>query len=342
MSQSGFRFVDLFAGIGGLRLAAESIGGRCVFTSEWDSYAQKIYEANFDDENPIAGDIQQIDAADIPPHDFLAAGFPCQPFSIAGVSKANALGRKHGFDHATQGTLFHDVARVIDYHRPAGFLLENVKNLLSTIKRVLRDDLGYEIHHRVIEARHFLPQRRPRIVIVGFREPTAFDFDSLILPEKDRVTLRSILHPEDGTEDAEGHFTVGSRATVNEKYILTENLWKYLVNYKEKHSRAGNGFGFGLVGPDDIARTLSARYYKDGSEILINRGEGKTPRRLTPRECARLMGFPEHFVIPVSDMRAYKAFGNSVAVPVFESVAAHLRPHLERLLTPRTNAIAAE
>jgi len=350
MSESGFRFIDLFAGIGGLRIAAESIGGRCVFTSEWDSYAQKIYEANFHDDRPVAGDIQQINASDIPQHDFLVAGFPCQPFSIAGVSKANALGRKHGFDHATQGTLFHDVARVIDCHRPAGFLLENVKNLIghdkgrtfSTMKRVLEDELGYEIHHRVIEARHFLPQRRPRIVIVGFRESTSFDFDDLMLPEKDRITMSSILHPEDGTEAAEGHFTVNSLATVNEKYTLTDNLWKYLVKYKEKHSRAGNGFGFGLVGPDDIARTLSARYYKDGSEILISRGKGMTPRRLTPRECARLMGFPDDFIIPVSDMRAYKAFGNSVAVPVFEAVAAHLRPHLEGLLTVQQSAIAAE
>lgn len=349
MHQPGFAFIDLFAGIGGLRIAAESIGGRCVFTSEWDTYAQQVYEANFRDNRKVEGDIQQIAAADIPEHDLLLAGFPCQPFSIAGVSKANALGRKHGFEHETQGNLFHDVARIIAHRRPAAFMLENVKNLLShdrgrtfsVIRRTLEDELGYHIDHRVIEARHFLPQRRPRIVIVGFREPTEFNFDDLVLPEKDRVTMKDILHPEDGTQAPEGHFTVGKDAKVSGKYILTDHLWDYLQRYKEKHGAAGNGFGFGLVGPDDIARTLSARYYKDGSEILVDRGAGKNPRRLTPRECARLMGYPDTFRIPVSDTRAYKAFGNSVAVPVFKAVAEHMRPHLLDLLAKRS-AVAAE
>jgi DNA (cytosine-5)-methyltransferase 1 len=352
MNKSSIRFVDLFAGIGGLRLAAESIGGHCVFTSEWDSYAQKIYEANFRDNRPVAGDITKIEAADIPEHDLLVAGFPCQPFSIAGVSKANSLGRKHGFEHATQGTLFHDVARIIAHHRPAAFILENVKNLLShdkgktfkVIQKVLKEDLGYEVHHRVIEARHFLPQNRPRIVIVGFRSETDFSFDDLPLPEKDQVKMSAILHPEDGTEAPEGHYTEGPDATVNPKYILTNNLWSYLQGYKAKHAKAGNGFGYGMVGPNDIARTLSARYYKDGSEILIDRGQGVNPRRLTPRECARLMGYPDSFKIPVSDTRAYKAFGNSVAVPVFQAVAQHLEPHLQKLMAEDqgTDRIAAE
>lgn len=351
MVMSGtFRFIDLFAGIGGLRIAAEGIGGECVFTSEWDSYARKVYESNFSDHLPIAGDIQRIGASEIPSHDMLLAGFPCQPFSIAGVSKANALGRKHGFEHETQGTLFNDVARILRHHRPKAFMLENVKNLLShdkgrtfaIIRRVLSDELGYEVHHRVIEARHFLPQRRPRIVIVGFSEPTSFDFDALTLPEKDLVKMSAVLHPEDGSERAEGHYTLGNRAAVADKYTLTDKLWSYLQAYKQKHSLAGNGFGFGLVGPDDIARTLSARYYKDGSEILVDRGRGNNPRRLTPRECARLMGYPDGFEIPVSDTRAYKAFGNSVAVPVFRAVARHMAPHLAALPDSPHAKIAAE
>ena len=349
MAGRSFTFCDLFAGIGGLRMAAESIGGRCVFTSEWDPYARQIYEANFRDNRPIAGDIQEIDADDVPEHDLLLAGFPCQPFSIAGVSKNNALGRAHGFGHATQGTLFHDVARIIAHRRPAAFMLENVKNLLShdrgrtfeVIRATLQDELGYDLHHRVIEARHFLPQNRPRVVIVGFRSKTGFDFGAMKLPEKDRVTLGSILHPEDGSEIAEMPFTSGRDAAVAAKYTLTDNLWAYLQNYKAKHSAAGNGFGFGLVGPDDIARTLSARYYKDGSEILIDRGRNRNPRRLTPRECARLMGYPDSFRVPVSDMRAYKAFGNSVAVPVFRAVAAHMKPHLLSVVREDSLAFAA-
>jgi DNA (cytosine-5)-methyltransferase 1 len=346
MQPTRLRFVDLFAGIGGLRLAAESIGGTCVFTSEWDTYAKSIYEANFRDNRPISGDITAIHEEVVPEHDLLLAGFPCQPFSIAGVSKANALGRKHGFDHATQGTLFYDVVRILRCHTPRAFLLENVKNLTShdggrtfaLIMHVLRDELKYQVQARVIEARHFLPQRRPRIVIVGFRERNAFDLDAMLLPEKDQVKMKSILHPENGSEEPESQFTLGDLAMVNQKYVLTDNLWAYLQAYKEKHGRAGNGFGFGLVGPDDIARTLSARYYKDGSEILIDRGLGLNPRRLTPRECARLMGFPDSFNIPVSDSRAYKAFGNSVAVPVFKAVLAAMAPYL----TKNDFSIAAE
>ena len=333
---AGFTFIDLFAGIGGLRSAFDTVGGRCVFTSEWDRHAQLTYSANYRDNRPIAGDITKVEAGDIPPHDVLVAGFPCQPFSIAGVSKKNALGRKHGFADETQGTLFFDVARILAHHRPAAFLLENVKNLQShdkgrtfeVIRRTLAEHLGYSLHVRVINARHFTPQNRERIVLVGFREDTGFTFDDLTLPPDGVVRMRSILHPEDGTETAESHFTVGDKAAVSDKYTLTEHLWRYLQNYAAKHKAAGNGFGFGLVGPDDTCRTLSARYYKDGSEILISRGKRKSPRRLTPRECARLMGYPDTFRIPVSDTQAYRQFGNSVVVPVFRHVAQLMRPHI--------------
>lgn len=339
---AGFSFIDLFAGIGGLRTAFDEIGGRCVFTSEWDKYAQLTYQANYRDNRPIAGDITELEAQDIPAHDVLLAGFPCQPFSIAGVSKKNSLGRQHGFEDETQGTLFFDVARIISHHRPAAFMLENVKNFLShdkgrtfeVIRRTLEDELGYQLFHRVINARHFLPQNRERIVIVGFRGPMAFKWEELNLPPLNSHRMKSVLHPEDGTEAAEGHFTLGPKAKVNEKYTLSDKLWAYLQGYAAKHKAAGNGFGFGMVGPEDTCRTLSARYYKDGSEILVSRGEGENPRRLTPRECARLMGYPDTFRIPVSDTQAYKQFGNSVAVPVFCEVARIMRPHILEVLAP--------
>lgn len=331
-----FTFIDLFAGIGGLRKAMESAGGRCVFTSEWDAFAQKTYHANFPDNRPIAGDIREVDAADIPEHHVLVAGFPCQPFSIAGVSKKNALGRLHGFQDETQGTLFFDVLRVLMHHRPAAFLLENVKNLKShdkgrtfeVIRRKLTEELGYTLHTRIIDAANFVPQHRERIVMVGFRENTGFSHDDLVLPGRAGRGMRDVLHPENGTEAAESHFTVGPDAKVSDKYTLTDKLWQYLQGYAAKHKAAGNGFGFGLVDADSISRTLSARYYKDGSEILVSRGTGNNPRRLTPRECARLMGYDDSFRIPVSDTQAYKQFGNSVAVPVFAEVARLMRPHI--------------
>jgi DNA (cytosine-5)-methyltransferase 1 len=331
-----FTFIDLFAGIGGLRKGFDEIGGHCVFTSEWNKYAQQTYAANFHDDHPITGDIRLVKMHEIPDHDVLLAGFPCQPFSIAGVSKKNALGMKHGFACEAQGTLFFDVARILKDKRPPAFLLENVKNLKShdkgntfrIIMKTLRDDLGYHVHERIIDARHFLPQHRQRIVIVGFQENVPFSWDDLRLPEIGTKVMRSILHPEDGTEYAEGHYTLGNKAHVNDKYTLTPKLWDYLQNYAVKHKAKGNGFGFGLVTPEETCRTLSARYYKDGSEILINRGEGLIPRRLTPRECARLMGYDDKFVIPVSDMQAYKQFGNSVAVPVFREVARIMQPHI--------------
>lgn len=338
--QPGFTFIDLFAGIGGLRRGFDLIGGECVFTSEWNTYSQQTYKANFECNHEVAGDITQINAADIPAHDLLLAGFPCQPFSIAGVSKKNALGRAHGFRCESQGTLFFDVARIIAHHRPKAFLLENVKNLVNhdkgrtfqVIHDTLKNDLGYNLQWRVIDAKCIVPQHRERIFLVGFRDENDFDFKSLVLP--DPLTgpkLASILHPEDGTETAEGHYTTGKFGKVAAKYTLTDHLWNYLQNYAEKHRAAGNGFGFGLVGPKDVARTLSARYYKDGSEILIKQ-RGKAPRRLTPRECARLMGFDRPglplFKIPVSDTQAYKQFGNAVVASVGEAVARHMAPYL--------------
>ncbi|SEG66503.1 DNA (cytosine-5-)-methyltransferase [Thalassococcus halodurans] len=339
-SNASFSFIDLFAGIGGLRRAMEGAGGRCVFTSEWDRFAQQTYHANFPDNRPIAGDIREVDPEDIPDHDVLVAGFPCQPFSIAGVSKKNALGRAHGFLDETQGTLFFDVLRILMHHRPAAFMLENVKNLKShdkgrtfeVIRRALTEELGYTLHTQIIDAANFVPQHRERIVMVGFREATDFSFEELNLPGRQDRGMRDILHPENGTEAPEGHYTVGPDAKVSDKYTLTDKLWTYLQDYAAKHRAKGNGFGFGLVDGNSIARTLSARYYKDGSEILVSRGEGRNPRRLTPRECARLMGFDDSFRIPVSDTQAYKQFGNSVAVPVFAEVARLMQPRVLKLM----------
>jgi len=335
---AGFTFIDLFAGIGGMRMGFERAGGRCVFTSEWNPWAQKTYAENFGGHETIVGDIVPYDENDIPDHDVLLAGFPCQPFSIAGVSKKNALGRPHGFECTTQGTLFFDVARIIAAKKPKAFLLENVKNLVShdggntfrVIRETLEHELGYHIQAKVIDGQGFVPQHRERILIVGFREATGFTFNDFRFPA-DGPKLRSILHPEDGSQEAEPPYTEGEKAKVHSKYALTDHLWAYLVAYAAKHKAAGNGFGYGLVTPDMTARTLSARYYKDGSEILVSRGKKKNPRRLTPRECARLMGYPDTYKIPVSDTQAYKQFGNSVVVPVIEEVARIMLPHIRTM-----------
>lgn len=315
-----FKFIDLFAGIGGIRLAYQNLGGKCVFTSEWNDQAKRTYEANFG-EIPF-GDITQFSETQIPDHDLLLAGFPCQPFSIAGVSKKNALGKAHGFLDETQGTLFFDIARIIKYKQPKAFMLENVKNLMShdkgktftVISNTLKE-LGYSIHAEVLNSKHFVPQHRARIIIVGFRNEIfegVEDFQFPKLPEPTQV-FRDILEP-----------------TPEAKYTLTDHLWKYLRDYADKHKAKGNGFGFGLTNMNGIARTLSARYYKDGSEILIPQS-GKNPRRLTPRECARLQGFPDEFLIPVSDTQAYKQFGNSVTVPLIQAVG---RQVIKTLLSP--------
>lgn len=256
------------------------------------------------------GDIHSIAIADIPSHNILCAGFPCQPFSIAGVSKKQSLGRKHGFDDEKQGNLFFSIADIIDYHRPEAFVLENVKNLKShdnghtfdIIYSTLTEALGYKVYHKIIDAQSVVPQHRERIFIVGFREPRFYEFPHFPLQGP---VLGTILD-----------------RNVQQKYTLSDHLWQYLQNYAKKHKEAGNGFGFGLVDEKSVTRTLSARYYKDGSEILISQGLKKAPRRLTPRECARLMGYPENYKITVSDTQAYRQFGNSVVVPVVERIAS--------------------
>ena len=307
-----FTFIDLFAGIGGMRIAYERAGGKCVYSSEWNKYSQQTYKANFGDEPD--GDITKVDAEkDIPDHDILVAGFPCQPFSIAGVSKKQSMGRATGFEDKTQGTLFFDVCRILKTKRPKAFMLENVKNLCShdkgnTFRIIMEslDELDYEVYYQILDGQNYVPQHRERIIIVGFDrkrygDNIQFKFD--VKPKKPKPVLDDILEK-----------------SVDPKYTLTDKLWIYLQNYAAKHRAAGNGFRYGIAPRDGITRTLSARYYKDGSEILIEQ-EGKNPRRLTPRECARLQGFPEDFVIPVSDTQAYRQFGNSVVVPLMENVA---------------------
>jgi DNA (cytosine-5)-methyltransferase 1 len=310
---SNYSFIDLFAGIGGTRMGFESVGAKCVFSSEWDKYARITYTENFGD--IPWGDIRFIDEKYIPDFDILVGGFPCQPFSIAGVSKNISLGRKHGLEHEKQGNLFFDIARILKEKNPSAFMLENVKNLIGhdkgkTFKVILGilQDLGYKVSYKVIDARYWVPQHRERTYIVGFDRnivPSEFEFDFPVNPSNP-PKLESILEE-----------------TVDPKYTLTNNLWLYLQQYALKHKSRGNGFGFGIASKESHTRTLSARYYKDGSEILIEQA-GKNPRRLTPRECAKLMGFPEEFKIPVSDMQAYKQFGNSIVVPVVKEIAARL------------------
>lgn len=336
-NRSEFEFIDLFAGIGGIRQGFEAEGGQCIFTSEWNKFSQKTYLANFGAGHTFVGDITQARES-VPVHDVLLAGFPCQPFSIAGVSKKNSLKRPHGFDDPTQGTLFFEIKKILQERRPAAFLLENVKNLAShdggktfgIIMATLRDELGYEVHTKVVDGAHFTPQHRERILIAGFARPTNFQWDEMVLPSK-LSRMRDVLHRTDGSEpyvpsDGVRYFDHQKRA-VNDHYTLTPRLWEYLQGYAKKHRSAGNGFGFGLVGPDSVSRTLSARYYKDGSEILVDQSPQR-PRRLTPRECARLMGYPDSFVIPVSDSQAYRQFGNSVVVPVFRAAALAMKPHI--------------
>ena len=292
----------------------EKAGGVCVFTSEWDKFSKITYRENFGHE-PY-GDITKIDAANIPDHDILLAGFPCQPFSIAGVSKKISLGRKHGFDDEKQGNLFFHIARILNEKKPRAFMLENVKNLKShdggkTFEIIINTlkDLGYHVSHSVIDARNFVPQHRERTYIVGFRADIYtdlfFQFPKVVNRE---LRIKDILEKK-----------------VSDKYTLSTKLWRYLQQYAKKHKENGNGFGFGLIDPavDSVTRTLSARYHKDGSEILIKQ-KNKNPRRLTPRECARLMGFPESYRIIVSDTQAYRQFGNSIVVPVVETIAAQM------------------
>lgn len=307
----GYTFIDLFAGIGGMHIAYASAGARCVYSNEWNKYSQQTYYANFgiqpDD------DITKVQAESIPDHDILVAGFPCQPFSIAGVSKKQSLGRATGFEDKTQGTLFFDICRILKAKRPKAFMLENVKNLCSHDKgrtfKVIQEsleELNYKIFYQILDGKHYVPQHRERIVIVGFdmeRYGENVDFKFDLTPFEKPPVVRDILEEN-----------------VDNKYTLSDKLWEYLQNYAAKHREAGNGFGYGIAPLDGVTRTISARYYKDGSEILIEQ-ESKNPRRLTPRECARLQGFPDTFKIPVSDTQAYKQFGNSVVVPLMADVA---------------------
>lgn len=309
-----FTFIDLFAGMGGFRLAMQAQGGKCVFSSEWNTFSQKTYMANFG-EMPF-GDITKEETKKyIPEHfDILCAGFPCQPFSIAGVSKKKSLGRETGFRDQTQGTLFFDVAEIINRHRPKAFYLENVKNLVSHDKgntfKVIQstlEELDYSLHYKVMDGKTYVPQHRERIMIVGFDKRRYHGEEHFTFPEEGNPSqkIKDIL---EDYPDA--------------KYTLSDKLWNYLQNYAEKHRAKGNGFGYGLTDLDGIARTLSARYYKDGSEILIPQGYGMNPRRLTPRECARLMGYPDEYVInKVSDVQAYRQCGNSVVVPLITAVS---------------------
>lgn len=316
-----YTFIDLFAGIGGFRMGFDENGAKCVYSNEWNKYCQETYKANFGDEPE--GDITQVEASAIPDHDILVGGFPCQPFSIAGVSKKNSLGRATGFEDKTQGTLFFDVCRILKEKRPKAFLLENVKNLKShdrgnTFKVITEalEELDYQIFYEVLDGQAFVPQHRERIVIVGFdrqRYGKEIDFSFDIKPIEPKPKVRDILEP-----------------VVDDKYTLTDKLWNYLQAYAEKHHNAGNGFGYGIAPLDGITRTLSARYYKDGSEILIEQA-GKNPRRLTPRECARLQGFPDSYKIVVSDTQAYKQFGNSVVMPLMREVARLLIEKLDAM-----------
>ena len=321
IGNADFKFIDLFAGIGGMRIAYEQAGGHCVYSNEWNKYSQQTYFANFG-ELP-EGDITKVNEKNIPDHDVLVAGFPCQPFSIAGVSKKQSMGRATGFEDKTQGTLFFDVCRILKAKRPKAFMLENVKNLCShdrgrTFKVITEslDELNYTVFYKVLDGQSFVPQHRERIIIVGFdrkRYGDIIDFSFDITPADPIPLMKDILDQE-----------------VDDKYTLSDKLWIYLQNYAAKHKAAGNGFGYGIADPNGISRTLSARYYKDGSEILIAQ-DGKNPRRLTPRECARLQGFPENFKIPVSDTQAYKQFGNSVVVPLMANIAKLVRTKIQEL-----------
>jgi len=313
-SKIRFTFIDLFAGMGGFRLAMQKYGGKCVFSSDNNVYAQKTYFANFG-ELPF-GDITKESVKKYIPEkfDILCAGFPCQPFSIAGVSKKRSLGRETGFKDKTQGTLFFQVADIIEKHRPKAFYLENVKNLFShdhgntfsVIKSTL-EELNYSVYFKVLDGKSFVPQHRERIMIIGFDKKIykgKEQFDFPILGDS-KHCMKDILE-----------------SNPDKKYTLTDNMWTYLQNYAMRQKAKGNGFGYGLVNLNGISRTLSARYYKDGSEILIPQGKGKNPRRLTPRECARLMGYPDDYIIDVvSDLQAYRQCGNSVIVPLITAVA---------------------
>jgi len=324
------KFIDLFAGIGGFRIGMTAAGGSCVFTNEWDEPAQRTYTTWFGADDVHGGDIRSPEIINaIPDHDILCAGFPCQPFSLAGVSKKKSLGRKHGFDDEKQGNLFFAITEVIDAHRPPVVLLENVKNLRShdggntwTVIKSNLEQRGYAVFDQIIDANGWVPQHRERIFIVCF--------DEKVFGRKESIDFHFPKHPS-GEKPVLGDIL---EKNPDRKYMLTDNLWAYLKAYREKHERAGNGFGFSVFEPHQTTRTLSARYYKDGSEILIAQKGWKNPRRLTPREAMKLMGFVDSyaelfghksgFPLAVSDTQAYKQFGNAVVPGVVEAVGREI------------------
>jgi DNA (cytosine-5)-methyltransferase 1 len=329
--EAKFTFIDLFAGIGGFRIAFQDVGGNCVFSSEWDKYAKKTYEANFG-EVPY-GDIRKIKKSSIPDHDVLLAGFPCQPFSLAGVSKKKSLGRKHGFQDETQGTLFFEIKEILKQKQPKAFMLENVKNLIShdnkhtfeVIRHTLEDVLGYVINWKIVDGANWAPQHRERIFIVGYHpDKISISRDKIVIPEKPRGAykrpeLKDIIHKK-----------------VDKKYTLGPGTWSTLERHKAHHAAVGNGFGYGLhampISEGAVTRTISARYHKDGAEVLISQ-KGDRPRRLTIEEAMQLQGYdPESFLFPVSDTQAYRQIGNSVVVPAVETTAFQI----SKVLTSKT------
>lgn len=317
-----FTFIDLFAGIGGFRQAFQRAGGKCVFSCEWDKYAKATYEANYG-ETPY-GDIRKIDKSEIPDHDVLCAGFPCQPFSLAGVSKKNYLGQKHGFEDETQGTLFFEIAEILRIKRPKAFMLENVKNLLShdkgktfnIIQRILGNDLGYGFQWKIVDGARWVPQHRERLFIVGYD------------PRQVRVHSSEIHIPEHpGSE-----YQYPPLSSIIEKklhgYTIGPGTWRTLQRHKDNHAAKGNGFSYRLhkfpIPDGEITRTISARYHKDGAEVLIDQNEDR-PRRLSVEEAMKLQGFdPSRFQFPVSKTQAYKQIGNSVVIPAVHAAAAEI------------------
>lgn len=327
-----YRLLDCFAGVGAFRLgferAARALFGDASIRArplaiERDRFSCLTYSRNFctPPDEIVPQDIREIETSALPPVDILTAGFPCQPFSVAGTAKYRSLGRKRGFEDERQGTLFFEALRLLRECRPLAFVLENVKRLagMQEFQVILRylEEAGYKVHHTIVDASLYVPQNRERLFIVGFdrkRFGSRTNFTFRFAPPERRLRLADILEPE-----------------VPNKYVLSDKLWNFLQEHKRKHALHGNGYGYRIADVNGTAATLCARYGKDGGDILIDRGPGKNPRRLTPRECARLMGFPDSFVIPVSDTQAYRQFGNSIVVPVAEEVALNVLETLESL-----------